>query len=132
MTMKTSELKPHKVLGRTGYNGDLHALMLTEGPFAGIVFSYSTVSFSEEKLDNEDKLKIHFEYDVHEVPPDKENYDKKQFEAELGEFVIQLLYYGLERDFLGFVDTENEYDRENDSEQFNEQRGLLPQSSSIS
>ena len=130
--MKTSELKPHKVLGRTGYGGDLHALTLTEGPFAGIIFSYSTVSFSEETLENEDKLKIHFEYDVHEIPPDKNDYNKELFEAELGEFIIQLLYYGLEKDFLGYVDTPDEHNRENNSEQFDNERGLLPQSSSIS
>lgn len=112
--MKTSALKPHKVLGRTGYGGDLHALTLTEGPFAGIVFSYNGVSFSEENLDDEDKLKINFEYDVHEVPQAMQGYDKKAFEDELGEFIIQLLYYGLERDHLGFIPEE---DASFDSEQ---------------
>lgn len=130
--MERTELKPHKVLGRTGYNGDLHALVLTEGPFSGIVFSYTNVSFTEENLDNEDKLKIHFEYDVHEVPADRENYNKEKFEAELGEFIIQLLYYGLEKDFLGYVDTPDEHNRENNSEQFSNERAVLPEGGTVS
>ena len=104
--METTPLKPHKVLGRSGHGGDLHALSFTEGPFAGIIFSYRTVSFEEKALENEDKLVIKFEYDVHEVPQALSNYDKEAFERELGDFVIQLLYYGLERDKLGFVDGE--------------------------
>lgn len=104
--MKTTPLRPHKVLGRSGYGGDLHALTLETGPFAGIVFSYTHVEFSEEHLDNEDKLKIHFEYHIHEVPQALEGYDKEAFEQELGDFMVELLYYGLERDHLGFVDSE--------------------------
>lgn len=114
--MQTTPLRPHKVLGRSGYDGDLHALTLTTGDFAGIIFSYTHVSFNEDK--ENDKLKISFEYYVHEVPKDKEGYDKEAFEKQLGDFVVELLFYGLERDFLGFVDEQN---RENDSFQFNPQ-----------
>lgn len=110
--MHTTPLRPHKVLGRSGYGGDLHALTLSEGPFAGIVFSYTHVSFAEENLENEDKLKISFEYYIHEVPRDKAGYDKEAFEKELGDFIVELLYYGLERDHLGFIDEQN---RENNS-----------------
>ena len=120
--MHTTPLRPHKVLGRSGYGGDLHALTLETGPFAGIVFSYRSVSFSEEHLENEDKLKIHFEYDVHEVPKALEGYDKKAFENELGDFVVELLYYGLERDHLGFIDEQN---REDNSFESDSQRGVL-------
>lgn len=102
--MHTTPLRPHKVLGRSGYGGDLHALALTSGDFAGIVFSYNSVQFSEVKGEDEDKLKIHFEYEVHEVPPHLREYDKAAFEKELGDFMVELLYYGLERDHLGFVD----------------------------
>ena len=100
--MQTTPLKPHKVLGRSGHGGDLHALTFTEGTFAGIIFSYNSVGFEE----NEDKLVVKFEYDVHEIPPALSGYDKVAFERELGDFVVQLLYYGLERDKLGFVDGE--------------------------
>jgi hypothetical protein len=110
---KTTPLRPHTVLGRHGYGGDVHALAMTTGDFAGIVFSYTDVSFKEETLDDEDKLKIKFEYHVHEVPLALKNYDKDAFEKELGDFLVELLYYGLERDFLGFID--GEQDRANDS-----------------
>lgn len=99
--MKT-KLRPHKVLGKRTDEGDLHALSLTEGPFAGIIFSYNDVSFEEDK--ENDKLKIAFDYDVHSVPYDKHGYDQEAFEKELGDFVVELLYYGLERNHLGFID----------------------------
>jgi hypothetical protein len=108
----TTQLRPHKVLGKSDpEHGSLHALTLTTGPFAGIIFSYTTVNFEE---DNEnDKLKVKFEYYVHDVPHDKKEYDKSVFEAELGDFLIELLYYGLERDHLGFID--GEQNRENNT-----------------
>jgi hypothetical protein len=96
-------VRPHKVLGRAGHNGDQHALCLTNGPFAQIIFSYTEVSFKEEDIDNETKLKIAFEYLVHDVPKDKTGYNKVDFEKELGDFLVELLYYGLEKDFLGFT-----------------------------
>ena len=105
--MQTSQLRPHKVLGRAGPDGDQHALMLTTGPFAGIIFSYTTVEFKEEKRDDEDVLKVAFEYFVHDVPKQCKDYDKVAFEKELGDFLVELTYYGLERDFLGFAPNEN-------------------------
>lgn len=104
--MKTTPLRPHKVLGRAGHGGDLHALALSEGPFADIIFSYRDVAFNEEN----DVLKIKFEYEVHEVPQALEGYNKEAFEKELGDFLVELLYYGLERDHLGFIDGENRTD----------------------
>ena len=103
----TTPLRPHKVLGRAGPDGDLHALMMTEGTYAGIVFSYTHVKFSEEAKENEDVLKIAFEYIIHEVPSHLRDYDKPSFEKELGDFLVELTYYGLERDFLGYTDSEN-------------------------
>lgn len=117
--MKT-KLRPHKVLGKTSIEGDLHALVLTEGPFAGIIFSYSNVSFDEQ----EDQLKIGFEYNLYEVPADKKDYDKIAFEKELGDFIVELLYYGLETDKLGYIDDSKT--REDDSLKLDPQRGVLP------
>ena len=99
--MKT-KLRPHKVLGKQTEEGEIHALCLNEGPFAGIIFSYRDVSFEEDS--ENDQLKIGFEYDVHSIPFDKNGYDVKAFEKELGDFVVELLYYGLERNHLGFID----------------------------
>ena len=113
----TTPLRPHKVLGQSGYDGEVRALTLTTGPFAYIIFSYTSVNFKEDK--ENDKLVVGFEYYIHDVPKEKIGFDKKAFEKELGDFVIELLYYGLERDKLGFVD--GEQNRADDSFQLNSQ-----------
>ena len=107
--MKT-KLRPNKVLGKRTEEGEIHALCLTEGPFAGIIFSYSDVSFEEDSVN--DKLRIGFEYNVHSVPYEKDGYDEEAFEKELGDFIVELLYYGLERNHLGFID-DNENRKDN-------------------
>ena len=99
------KLRDHQVLGAIKDGTDIHALCLTSGPHAGIVFSYKGVKFLEE----EDKLKINFEYEVHETPEGLE-YDKSAFEKELGDFMVELLYYGLEKNHMGFIDSNNEID----------------------
>ena len=124
---KTTPLRPHKVLGRDGLDGELHGLMLTSGDFAGIVFSYSHVTFKED-LEN-DRLKLGFEYQIHDVPQAREGFNKKAFEKELGNFIVELLYYGLERDKLGFID--GEQNREDNSIESYSQRSVLPQGSTF-
>ena len=107
--MKT-KLRPHKVLGRSTPEGELHALCFTTGPFAEIVFSYNTVDFVEN--DSQDHLTIKFDYDVYYVPEDKLGFDTKSFENELGDFVVQMLMYGVEKENLGFID-DNETGKDN-------------------
>lgn len=126
--MQTTPLRPHKVLGKSGHGGDLHGLVLLEGPYAGIIFSYSNVTFKED-LKN-DRLRLGFEYEIHDVPQDKEGFDDKGFEKELGDFIVELLYYGLEKDHLGFID--GEQNRENDSFESNAQRSVLSEGCTIS
>lgn len=100
------QLRPHKVLGASQDGKELHALCMTEGDFAHIIFSYNSVKFEEDK--ENDKLKISFEYEVHEIPENKKNYDKVAFEKELGDFMVELLYYGLEKDHsLGVIDAKH-------------------------
>lgn len=98
----TTQLRPHKVLGRMINGVDVNALCFDEGNFSEIIFMYKDVSFTEDTAN--DKLIMHFEYEVLDVPSYREGYDKVQFEKELGDFMVQLLYYGLERDHLGFID----------------------------
>lgn len=123
---KTTPLRPHKVLGKEGFDGDLHGLTLTTGDFAGIIFSYSNVTFKEDG----DQLRIGFEYTIHDVPSVREGFDKKVFEKELGDFIVELLYYGLERDKLGFID--GEQNREDDSIESNAQRSVLSEGCTVS
>jgi hypothetical protein len=97
-----TKLRPHKVLGRRIEGVDIHALSLDEGDFSDIIFVYRDVSFNEDTKN--DKLKMKFEYEIIDVPKYREGFDKVQFEKEIGDFLVELLFYGLERDHLGFVD----------------------------
>lgn len=100
-----TQLRPHKVLGKMIDGIDVNAICFEDGDFSEIIFMYKNVSFTE---DNEnDKLVMHFEYEVLDVPKYREGYDKQRFEKELGDFMVQLLFYGLERDHLGFIDDDN-------------------------
>jgi hypothetical protein len=102
--MRLSNLRKHKVLGKHE-DTELHALVWIDGKYGGIIFSYSSVQF-EEDAEN-DKLRIKFTYDIHEKPKHIHENDKLEFEAELGDFLAQLLYYGLEKDHLGLIPNEN-------------------------
>lgn len=108
MVNKTTPLMPHKVLSDSTVNGSPVGLTFTENAFAGIVFRYNDVKFDEDK--SNDVLKVKFDYTVLDVPETLMEYDKAQFEKIVGEFGLQLLYYGLERDHLGFIDDENRND----------------------
>jgi hypothetical protein len=101
----TTQLRPHKVLTNKD-DHHVHALTWTDGKFGGIVFAYNHVSFKED-LEN-DKLHMSYGYDILEKA-DNADIDLEEFEKELGDFLVQLLYYGLERDYLtlGFVDDVN-------------------------
>jgi len=69
-------------------------------------------------------LTIAFDYDVHHVPEDKLGFDTNAFEKELGDFVVELLMYGVEKENLGFInDDENGKDNTLESDS---QRGVLP------
>jgi hypothetical protein len=52
-------VRPHKTLEKDG----VVAMQLTEGEFSGIIFSYGRVSFDENS--EEDRLKVNFDYEVH-------------------------------------------------------------------
>lgn len=82
------------------HNGN-RAIKLTDKPYEGIIFSYGRVSFDEQ----EDNLKINFHYDIH----DDAGYelDQKEFEQYLGDFLQELLRYGLENNeiiYTGGID----------------------------
>lgn len=97
-----TKLRPHKVLAKKQEGTDIHALTWTDGKYGGVIFAYSHVSFKED-LEN-DKLIMKFEYNIFEQPTWIVDFDKAEFEKELGAFLTDLLYYGLERDYLGFID----------------------------
>ena len=97
----------HKMRGHVvmenKHNGN-HALKLTDPPYSGIIFSYGKVEFEEVG----DTLKIKFVYDVHDDAGI--DYDEVEFEKYLGDFLQELIYYGIEQNditYTGGVDDEN-------------------------
>ena len=105
LTMKTDMVRPHKTLERNG----VLALMLTEGEFSGIIFSYGRVSFEEDK--ENDRLRVKFVYNIHEQEP--ENLDHDAFKKELGDFLMELMMYGVINNdivYTGGVDENREVD----------------------
>ncbi len=103
-------MRPHKVLESKA--DGLHALQLTEGKHAGIIFSYGKVSFEENA--SKDNLKIHFEYEVHDNRGVE--YDKQELEEELGDFLQELIFYGVEQNNITYTGGVDE-NRTDDSEQ---------------
>ena len=82
--------------------------MLTEGEYSGIIFSYGRVSFDEDK--ENDRLKVKFDYTIHEEEP--ESLDKVAFEKELGDFLMELMMYGIIKNdivYTGGVDENREF-----------------------
>ena len=107
------KVRPYKQFSRRG-ESSCEALMLTEGKHAGIIFSYGKVSFEEDK-ENE-TLRMHFEYEVHDK--NDVEYDKKEFEDELSDFLHELMLYNLAKNEITYTGGVDE-DRENDPKQSN-------------
>lgn len=82
-------VRPHKVLENR--DTKVPALSLTEGPHSTIVFSYGKVEFNQ---DDPETLKLEFEYEVHD--DNGVDYDVLEFEKELGDFLVELIMYGLQ------------------------------------
>lgn len=73
-------------------NGTVVTHSFTTGSFQGIIYSYGRVELIE--LAEEDRLKIKFEYDIHEGKvPDNE---LRLFEDEIARHLDDLLSMGLE------------------------------------
>lgn len=87
--MSEFKVRPHVVL--ESKSTGISAIKLTDGPYSGIIFNYGKVEFVED-YDN-DKLHIKFEYDLHNDGGLK--YNKEDFEIYLGEFLQELIMYGL-------------------------------------
>jgi hypothetical protein len=98
-------MRSHRTLERNG----VIALELTDGEYSGIIFSYGGVRFEENEA--RDNLKVHFDYEIHEGE-DKLK-DKVAFEKDLGDFIIEMIIDGIEKNNLvykGGIDENREDD----------------------
>jgi hypothetical protein len=104
--MKPSDVvRPHKTVERNG----VLALKLSEGEFAGIIFSYGRVAFEEDK--ENDRLRVKFDYEIHDFQPD--DLDVPAFEKELGDFLIELCMYGVLNNDLVYTGGVDAYRKDN-------------------
>lgn len=92
--------RQHEVLTETSGSQVFHPIRLQSGPYEGIIFTYGMVKLVEDG----DSLILKFDYDVHEVPEGLEDYDADGLEKELGDFLVELIEYGLMTDTLGVTD----------------------------
>jgi 3-oxoacyl-ACP reductase-like protein len=102
--------RPHQVLESraTGQT----AIKLTEEPYSGIIFNYDRVEFVPD--DENDKLHIKFEYDI--VNDNGVKYVKEELETYLGDFLQELIMYGILNNDLIYTGGVDE-NRTKDSEQ---------------
>lgn len=95
-------LRKYRQLEKTFQDQQIYALNLLESEYSDIIFSFGKVQFIEEG----DHVRVAFNYDVHES---KGGYDVKEFEHELGEFLIELIANGLMNNnliYTGGIDAE--------------------------
>jgi hypothetical protein len=88
-------MRAHRTLERNG----IIALELTENQYSGIIFSYGKVSFEESEA--KDNLKVYFDYEIHEGADKIE--DKVAFEKELGDFILEMIVNGIEKNDLVYT-----------------------------
>ena len=98
-------LRPHRRLEKTVKGQQVYALNFTDSEFSDIIFSYGKVEFKETG----EELVLKFDYEVHEF---KKEYDKKKFEKELGDFLLELVADGVIKNNLIYSGGTDE-DREN-------------------
>lgn len=102
-------MRDHVVL-ENKHNGT-HAIKLLEEPYSGIIISYGKVSFDTNEDD--DVLKLAFDYEVHDDRGIE--YDKVQFENYLGDFLQELIMYGLEKNDITYTGGVEDENRDSDS-----------------
>jgi len=105
------KLKDHLVLEHKN-DPNLQAIKLLEEPYSGIIFSYDGVSFDKISGDaGEEHVTMKFHYDVHEwAGHDFTAKQKDQFETYLGDFLKDLIIFGIQENnltYTGGIDDEN-------------------------
>lgn len=121
-------MREHVITGKTE-NSDIHILSFTTGEFKDIRFAFNTVAFD----DTLDELVVKFNYTVYDDPNGVLNEtNEKQFQTELGDFVVEILQFGLEKKKLGYIELDTVKgdtldNRANDLIESDSQRGVLPQ-----
>lgn len=78
----------------------MDAIKLLEEPFSGIIYSYGRVSFEEDEAN--DRLKMSFEYEIHDKNG-KEFTDFKPFEKYIGDLLQEMIHQGIAENSLTYT-----------------------------
>jgi hypothetical protein len=78
----------------------LDAIKLTDGAYEGIIYQYGKVGFEEDEVN--DKLRIHFDYEILEYN-NKVITDMKPFEKYIGDILQDLIHEGIANNNLTYT-----------------------------
>jgi hypothetical protein len=108
------ELPPHQTVEHKDAPG-VTAIKLLAEPYSGIIVSYGKVSFDTTHGDaGEEHVKMNFEYTLHEdAGKDMTAKQMKEFEVYLGDFLRDLIIYGIKENNIAYTGGVDE-SREND------------------
>lgn len=102
----------HKVV--ESKESGINAIQLLDPPYNGIIFSYGKVEFPEDKMDDE-TCTLSFEYDI--IEDNGKAFDIEEFEKYLGDFLVELIMYGLTKNEIVYTGGENSEIGTDDTEQ---------------
>lgn len=104
---------------KTTADGTVHqALKIVEGSYKGLIWTFGRVQFLED--DENDKVKVNFEYDIIKSPIPESEIDKNLLKNELGDILMDMIVKQLEANELIFTGGTDE-NRAGDSEEPNRQ-----------
>jgi hypothetical protein len=109
------KLPPHQVVKHKDAVG-VDAIKLLAEPYSGIIVSYGKVSFDTIRGDaDEEHVTMKFDYTMHEsAGKDFTAKQLKDFEVYLGEFLRDLIIYGIKENNIAYTGGVDD-SRENDS-----------------
>jgi len=80
----------------------IEAIKLTDDPYNGIIFTYGKVSLpSVEEFMETGEAKLAFEYEI--IDNAGIEYDKVEFEQYLGDFLVELIDFGMQNNDITYT-----------------------------
>jgi hypothetical protein len=80
---------------------EMHAIQLTDEPYNGIIFSFGEVTFpTDGEPDSDGNVTLKFDYDIHDDAGIE--YNKEEFEKYLGDFLTELIIYGVKNNNIAY------------------------------
>ncbi len=92
----------HKIVEHKHHG--VHAILLTDEPYSGIIFSYGKVEFTNDgEPDENGDAHLKFDYEIHEIPENYESHDPDAFEKYIGDFLLELIMNGIKNNDISYT-----------------------------